>query len=113
MNTHESKLAMLGKLRPGWNRADAEPLHPQAEANYAAWVATIPADRASDAEPMLTDEGYIRLEWDSDGHSRIAEIGPVYLYLVDLAPEAKDDASLDLPFDEAALNRFFIDGRLT
>ena len=90
------KLAMLARLKQGWDYPESTPMSRGAEANYLEWLSTVPADRMDDAEPMLTDEGHIRLEWRSDGYVRIAEIGAASLYLALLAPDRADDDALEL-----------------
>ncbi|WP_370501159.1 hypothetical protein NWT09_13180 [Mycolicibacterium sp. jd] len=107
------KLAMLARLQHGWDRDDSQAMDRGAEANYLDWLATVRADRMDDAEPMLTDEGHIRLEWRRDGHVYIAEIGGQSLYLALLAPDRADDDAVELGgFDRDALDRFFARGAI-
>ena len=107
------KLAMLARLQRGWDCPDSEPLDRDAEANYLDWLPTVPADRMDDAEPMLTDEGHIRLEWRRDGYVRIAEIGARSLYLAVLAPNrADDDAEEFEEYNPEALDQFFLRGAI-
>jgi hypothetical protein len=102
---------MLGRLREGWDYPDSQPMDRGAEANYLEWLPTVSEDRMHDAEPMLTDEGHIRLEWRRDGYVRIAEIGPAQMYLAVLAPDrANDDAEEFDSYDPDALTRFFREG---
>jgi hypothetical protein len=104
---------MLARLKKGWDYPESNPMSRGAEANYLEWLSTVPADRMDDAEPMLTDEGHIRLEWRSDGYDRIAEIGAASLYLALLAPDRADDDALELNvFDQLALDRFFVRGAI-
>jgi hypothetical protein len=105
------KLVMLGRLQKGWDHPDSQPLDRRAEANYLDWLPRVPASRMDDAEPMLTDDGHIRLEWRRDGYVRIAEIGPDSLYLAALASNrANDDAEDFDRYDSKALHRFFVEG---
>jgi hypothetical protein len=105
------KLAVLGRLQTGWDYPESQPLNRGAEANYLEWLSIVSADRMDDAEPMLTDDGNIRLEWRRDGYVRIAEIGSDSLYLAVLAPDrSNDDAEEFDRFDAEALDRFFVDG---
>ncbi len=105
------KLAMLARLQKGWDYPESQPLNRAAEANYLDWLTTIPSDRMDDAEPMLTDDGNIRLEWRRDGYVRIAEIGSDSLYLAVLAPHPANDEAADFDrYDSNALNRFFQEG---
>lgn len=102
------KLAMLARLPLGWDYATSKPMNPLAEANYLEWLSGIPADRLGDAEPMLTDDGFIRLEWRRDGYARIAEIGPASLFMASLTPNPQDDVAVEVDrFDSTALSRFF------
>lgn len=104
------KYATLARLQEGWDYSDSQPLNREAGENYLEWLATIADNRMDDAEPMLTDEGNIRIEWRRNGHARIAEIGPDSLYLAALAPDrAHDDAEEYATFDLTALDRFFKD----
>lgn len=105
------KLAMLARLQNGWDYPDSQPLSQGAHANYLDWLPVVPLHRMGDAEPLLTDDGNIRLEWRHDGYVRIAEIGPDSLYLAVLAPDsANDDAKEFDRCDLDALSRFFIEG---
>jgi hypothetical protein len=107
------KLAMLARLQKGWDYPDSEPLDRDAEANYLEWVSHVPAHRMADAEPMLTDDGHIRLEWRRNGCKRIAEIGANSLYLASLTPDRQNDDAEEFDrYDERALTRFFASGRL-
>jgi hypothetical protein len=104
---------MLARLPKGWDFPDSQPMDRIVEANYLDWLSQVPPDRMNDAEPMLTDEGHIRLEWRRDGYKRIAEIGPNSLFLVSLAPDRADDDSEEInAYDAEALSRFFIEGIL-
>ncbi|OBF17203.1 hypothetical protein A5725_24605 [Mycobacterium kubicae] len=105
------KLSTLARLQKGWDFPESEPLQREAGANYLEWLADVPIDRMADAEPMLTDEGSIRLEWRRDGYVRIAEIGPKSLYLAVLSPDGVNDDAEELnAFDRSALSRLFFDG---
>lgn len=105
------KLAMLARLQEGWDYPESQPLSRAAEANYLEWLAGVAPDRMDDAEPMLTDEGHIRLEWRRDGYVRIAEIGPDSLYLAALAPDRGDDDAEEFEtYELDVLNRFFLEG---
>ncbi|MGV0768701.1 hypothetical protein [Mycobacterium syngnathidarum] len=107
------KLAVLARLETGWDYPGSQPMSKQAEAHFLEWVSTVPDDRMDDAEPMLTDDGCIRLEWQQDGYRRIAEIGPDSLYLAALAPDRRnDDAEEFDQYDSAALSQFFLRGIL-
>lgn len=107
------KLAMLARLQHGWDRDDSQSMDRGAEANFLDWLATVRPDRMVDAEPMLTDEGHIRLEWRRDGYVHIAEIGARSLYLALLAPNRVDDDAVELDnFDRVALDRFFAGGTI-
>ncbi|AXN43405.1 hypothetical protein MM1218R_01457 [Mycobacterium marinum] len=107
------KLAMLARLQKGWDYPESQPLERGAQANYLDWVAMVPLDRMADAEPMLTDDGNIRLEWRREGYARIAEIGPDSLYLAVLAPDSEDDDAEEYSrCDLDALTRFFLDGAI-
>ncbi|BBY36305.1 hypothetical protein MMAN_04390 [Mycobacterium mantenii] len=107
------KLAMLSRFQEGWDYAHSQPLQAGAQANYLEWLATVSPDRMGDAEPMLTDEGHIRLEWRQNGYTSIAEIGADSLYLAVLAPvRSDDDAEEYESFEQDALDRFFRNGIL-
>lgn len=103
------KLKHLQSLQLGWDYPDSQPLDPIAEDNYRRWIAYVPEDRLADAEPMLTDDGFIRIEWRQDGCKRLAEIGPDSLFLCSLSPGAPQSEEFD-HYDQAALDRFFTSG---
>lgn len=105
------KLAQLARLQHGWDYPSSQPMNTAAEAHFLQWVSTVPDERMNDAEPMLTDEGHIRLEWRNNGYVRIAEIGPDSLYLALLTPNhASDDAEEFEPYHQEILDRFFLEG---
>lgn len=105
------KLARLARLQHGWDYPSSQPMDSAAEAHFLQWVSTVPDERMNDAEPMLTDEGHIRLEWRNDGYVRIAEIGPDSLYLALLTPNhTSDDAEEFEPYHQEILDRFFLEG---
>jgi hypothetical protein len=106
------KLAMLARLQKGWDFPESQPLNRGAEANFLDWLATVPDERMDDAEPMLTDDGSIRLEWRREGYVRIAEIGSDTLYLAVLAPDHADDDAEESRWDLNALARFFMTGAI-
>jgi hypothetical protein len=107
------KLAMLARLKQGWDYPDSKPMDRDAQANYLEWLPSVPDDRMTDAEPLLTDEGHIRMEWRRDGYARIAEIGPSSLYLAVITPNRVDSDAEELDhFDADVLNRFFASGVL-
>ena len=86
-------------------------MEPGAAANYLQWLSAIPSSRMRDAEPTLTDEGYIRMEWQWHGAHCIAELGNSYLYLYKIADNRDDDESIELDtFDRQVLNVFFARG---
>jgi hypothetical protein len=94
-------------------RGDFDPVNPEAAQHFRDFVEAMPADRFRDAEPTLTDEGRIRMEWDREGYSYIAEIGQSDLYLCALAPLPESDDDLELErYDGARLLAFFVDGQL-
>lgn len=107
-----AKLAAILRATEGWDAPWSQPADRDAVANYSAWFSTVAPGRELDAEPMLTDEGNVRLEWDRDGYDYTAEIGSASMWLCVLAPRASDDAEVDVAFDEAVLSRFFHDGVL-
>lgn len=107
------KLAVLARLEQGWDYPESQPMDRAAEAHFLDWLASVPSERMVDAEPMLTDEGHIRLEWRTNDCTRIAEIGPDSLYLACLAGNREDDDSHEFrPYDPEPLRRFFIEGVL-
>ena len=106
------KLAMLARLEKGWDYPDSQPMDPGAQANYLDWVTTIAVARMDDADPSLTDDGSIRLEWRAGSDYRIAEIGRDSLYLCNLAADRNDDSVELDAFDPARLTKFFEDGAL-
>lgn len=107
-----SKLSSILAVSDGWDLSTSKAADRNAVANYAAWSATVPAQRLDDAEPMLTDEGHIRVEWTRGDNAFTAEIGPSSMWLCILAKDAANDADLETVFDPTALNRFFTAGIL-
>ncbi|TWS25397.1 hypothetical protein FK268_09415 [Tsukamurella sputi] len=107
-----AKIAAILRAREGWDTPASLPADRDAVANFTAWFSTVRADRQSDAEPMLTDEGNIRLEWDLGQHECTAEIGADTMWLCLLAPDPIDDADREVAFDAITLTRFFYSGIL-
>ena len=107
-----ARLEDLRKAQLGWDNPNSQPLHPEAEENYLQFLVGIDESQSRDAEPMLTDEGFIRMEWRRDDHCFVAEIGPEYLYLCHLTPSHLDDSSWEGVFDIGKLNEFFNNGEL-
>lgn len=108
-----TKLAAILTAPDGWDYDSSRAADRGAVANYMAWSSHVPPDRLRDAEPMLTDDGNIRLEWkpNPNSHRRIAEIGSNSLYLIALAELFEDVRSTEIDhFDEAALDNFFLHG---
>lgn len=109
-----AKLAAILRAEEGWDAPWSQPADRVAVANYSEWFSTVPAGRELDAEPMLTDEGNVRLEWfHPSGRRRIAEIGASYMYLAELAARFENSEAVELEtFDAAALTKFFLHGAL-
>ncbi|AMU39229.1 hypothetical protein A3N99_02750 [Mycobacteroides abscessus] len=104
------KLAQILDSPEGWDADHSQPADRAAVANYRDFVRTVPELRMADAEPMLTDEGHIRMEWHRDGIDCIAEIGPNSLWLCSLgaSPSGTDDHHVALDrYDGAKLVQFF------
>lgn len=108
-----AKLEMLQSLGPGWDGPGSRPLDGISSRQYRDFLSKVADTRANDAEPLLTDEGLIRLEWRSNGFSYSAEIGPDTLYMCALAPRSTDDDDEELDYyDPDRLLRFFERGEL-
>lgn len=108
-----AKLEMLQSLGPGWDGPGSRPLDAVSSRQYLDFLSKVVPARAHDAEPLLTDEGLIRLEWRSDGFAYSAEIGPDSLYMCALAPRSTDDDDEELDhYDPDRLLRFFENGEL-
>jgi hypothetical protein len=108
-----AKLEMLRSLGPGWDGPGSLPLDDSSSRQYLEFLSKVMDTRTNDAEPLLTDEGLIRLEWRSNGFSYSAEIGPDSLYMCALAPRATDDDDEELNhYDLDRLLRFFERGEL-
>lgn len=105
-----SKLAAILHAPAGWDHPESQPADRSAVAHYLAWAATIPADRAVDAEPMLTDEGHIRMEWERGGCDHTVEIGATTLWMHCMAPDPADDRDAEVEFDRSVLDTFFTSG---
>lgn len=106
-----TRLQTLTQLKAGWSGAESQPLNAASAEHFRAFLVHVPQARANDAYPVLTDEGYVRLEWQSHGHAYSAEIGPNSLYMCDLAPEAVDDSDVELDwYDQDRLVEFFLSG---
>ncbi|MBM4516555.1 hypothetical protein GS532_17645 [Rhodococcus hoagii] len=110
---HLSKLSALAALAAGWDGPDSQPLSDASASHFEEFLTRVAGGRSSDAEPMLTDEGFIRLEWRSAGYSYAAELGADSLYMCALAPSSADDADVELDtFDLERLVHFFESGDL-
>lgn len=107
-----NKLAAILEAQEGWDSDSSQPVNRQALANYLRWLADAPSDRAADLEPMLTDEGLIRLEWERAGVDHTVEIGPELLWMNVLSDQPEDDACVEFKFSVNALDRFFRFGEL-
>lgn len=110
-----AKLAMILQAKEGWDAEHSQPASRVAVANYLDWLPSVSARRLADAEPMLTDEGFIRMEWSREGHDYTAEIGPESLWLCVLSSDDSDadDDSVELDhYDKSALTAFFEVGRI-
>lgn len=110
-----AKLALILNAKQGWDAEHSRPADRTAVGHYLRFVATVATLRLVDAEPILTDEGFIRLEWEREGIDHVAEIGPDSLWLCSLgaSPTGKDDDSVEVDhYDEGRLTKFFTTGVL-
>lgn len=98
-----AKLAMLCLAEEGWDTDSSQPAHRRAIAGYlesGLWAA------AGDGEPMLTDEGEIRLEWERGEDDHTVEIGSIGMYLARLRDSLEDSDCTAPLFDADALIDF-------
>lgn len=102
-----NKLALILDAQEGWDSDSSQPVNRQALANYLRWAADAPSDRAADLEPLLTDEGFIRLEWERAGVDHTVEIGPELLWMNILSDRFEDCAFSEVKFSAHTLDRFF------
>lgn len=107
------KLALLRSLSDGWDGPGSVALDPDSAKNFEDLIDRIDADRYQDAEPVLTDQGLIRLEWSVSDYAYSAEIGGSTLYMCALAPSPDEDDDVELPtYDRDRLLNFFQTGKL-
>lgn len=106
-----TRLDSLASLKDGWNGLGSRSLDAASATYFREFVNAVTPSRMPDAYPILTDEGYVRLEWEAEGHSYSAEIGPSSLYMCDLAPDPSLDADIELDhYDRDRLVEFFLRG---
>jgi hypothetical protein len=111
-----SRLASLSLLEAAWNGPSSKALTETAKQNYSEFLRLLGADVRLDAEPVPTEDGGVRMEWDGSGRSYIAELqgdGALYLCVLGAAPQ--DDADTELRANEWTMDRllaFFRDGTL-
>lgn len=105
-----AKLAEILRAEQGWDLPNSQPADRTAVANYTSWLSDLAVSKHRDAEPMLTDEGHIRLEWRRGDNEFTAEIGPARMWLCILAADPAHDRDVDVAFDAEVLRRFFTAG---
>ncbi|WKN53748.1 hypothetical protein HJ581_0008050 [Rhodococcus opacus] len=109
-----AKLVTLQRLEPGWDGPGSRGLLPEVESIYRKFVEMLPARLLADAEPIATHDGGIRMEWDRDASSYVAELeasGGMYLCVLGGADEVRD-VELD-HFDLETLVDFFEKGKVS
>lgn len=110
-----SKLALILEAEEGWDAEHSLPADRIAVAHYLEFLKSVAAARLADAEPILTDDGFIRMEWEREGIDYVAEIGPDSLWLCSLGVSASgsDDDAIELDlYDQSLLAQFFSSGAL-
>ena len=111
------RLGSIAALGDGWNGPHSRAVTEVAKRNFGTFVRSIGPDLRPDAEPLPTEDGGIRMEWDGPGsRSFIAELqGDGGLYLCVLGPTPSDDADIELAagsWTHDRLTEFFREGTI-
>lgn len=112
-----SRLNSLAALGDGWHGPNSRAVTEAATRNFSSFVHLLGPDVRPDAEPIPTEDGGIRMEWDGPGsRSFIAELqGDGGLYLCVLGPTSSDDADVELAagdWTQDRLTHFFREGTI-
>lgn len=105
------KIQRVRRLADGWHGTGSVAIDHVALLHYVDFLHLVEYERIADAELAPTADGMVRMEWDRDGFSYVAEIGADKLFLCSLAPDSVDTEA-EVPFSMDVLVKFFNDGTI-